>query len=294
MKFGITLPHYGLNATWDSIQRAAVQADRLGYASIWVTDHILIPKANVEPYGNIFEPVVTLALIAHLAPRATLGFSILVMPMRNPVLTAKQVASIDAATNGRVILGVGVGWNAREYANLGYNFHDRGKRLDEDIQLVRTVWSANEVTFDGKYTRIADGYSAPLPVRKTIPIWVGGSGEPSWRRAAKYGDGWQSTGASPEEMAEGAQRIREMGAARPMTLSVRLSIDFNPNVSPEFTYLGNKRHRLTGTPDYIRARLHEYAGVGLDHVVLTFPFDDLDAGLSQMEQFARDLMPEFP
>ncbi len=293
MKFGITLPHYGPNATWDGIQRAAVQADRLGYASVWVTDHILVPRANVEPYGNIFEPAVTLALIAHLAPRALLGFSVLVMPMRNPVLTAKQVASIDAATSGRVILGVGVGWNAQEYANLGYNFHNRGKRLDEDIQLLRTLWSNNAVTFDGKYTHIADGYSSPLPTPEGIPIWVGGNRESSWHRAAKFGDGWQSTGASPEEMAEGARRIREFGAARPITLSARLSIDFDPNVSPEFTYLGNKRHRLTGTPDYIRTRLHEYANVGLEHIVLTFPFDNLDIGLSQMEQFARDLMPEF-
>ncbi len=293
MLFGITLPHYGPTANWDSIQRAAVQADRLGYASIWVTDHILVPKENLNPYGNIFEPVVTVALIAHLAPRAALGFSILVMPIRNPVLMAKQIASIDVATNGRVILGVGVGWNAKEFASLGHDFHNRGKRLDEDILLLRTLWSNNQVTFDGKYTRITDGYSSPVPVNKTIPIWVGGNREPSWRRAAKFGDGWQATGPSPAEIAEGARRIRQFGASRPITLSARLSIDFNPNISPEYTYLGNKRYRLTGTPDYIRARLREYADAGVQHIVLTFPWDNLDVGLSQMERFVRDLMPEF-
>ena len=294
MKFGIILPNYDRAASWDAIRRAAILADELGYNSIWTTDHLLVPKENVNPYGTMYEALVTLALVAPLAPRVQLGTSILILPMRNPVLAAKQAVTIDVATNGRMILGVGVGWNEKEYVNLGANFKNRGKRLDEDIQLVRALWSNNEVSFQGKYTQIADGYSSPLAVRKTIPIWIGGNAEPSWRRAAKLGDGWHSTGASPEQMAQGAQRIQEFGPARAITISARLSIDFDPNVSPTFQYRGNTRYRLAGTPDAIRARVREYAQAGVEHLVLSFPWEKgVEGALTQMEQFAHELMPEF-
>ncbi|MBI4788513.1 MAG: TIGR03619 family F420-dependent LLM class oxidoreductase [Chloroflexi bacterium] len=293
MKFGIILPNYDRAASWDALRRAAILADELGYESIWTTDHLLVPKENINPYGPMYEALVTLALLAPLAPRVQLGTSILVLPMRNPVLAAKQAVTIDAATNGRMILGVGVGWNEKEYGNLSANFKNRGKRLDEHIQLLRALWSNHEVSFQGKYTQIADGYSAPLAVRGSIPIWIGGNDEPSWRRAAKFGDGWHSTGASPDQMAQGAQRIQELRPARPITISARLSIDFDPNTAPTFQYRGKTRYRLAGPPDAIRARAREYAQAGVQHLALTFPWEKgLDAALAQMQQFARELMPE--
>lgn len=295
MKFGIILPNYGRTATFDAIRRAAVAAQQLGYASVWTTDHLLVPKENIDPYGTMYEAVVTLALVAEAAPTVQLGLSVLVLPMRNPVLMAKQIATMDAATNGRMIVAVGVGWNEKEYNNLGYNFKNRGKRLDEAIKLMRTIWSQNEVRFEGNYTHIQDGYSAPLPSRRgDLPIWIGGNGEPSWRRTAALGDGWHTTGASAEQMGEGKRRIESMRPVRALTFSARLAIDFDPALSPTFTYRGSPRFRLTGSPDAIRARIHEYAQAGVEQIVLQFSWEkDVTYALRQMEQFARDLMPEF-
>lgn len=293
MKFGVCLLNFGNTVNFDSMRQSAVLAEKLGYDSIWVTDHVLVPRENINPYGTIYEPLVTLAMLGAVTSRVQLGTSILVLPMRNPVLAAKQVATLDAATKGRMILGVGVGWNEQEYQNLSANFKNRGRRLDEDIQLLRTLWANEQVSFQGKFTQIADGYSSPLPVRKSIPIWVGGNEEPSWRRAAKFGDGWHSTGPSPDQVAEGVRRIRAFGPVRPVTISVRLSIDFNPNTPPTYQYRGNQRYRLTGAPDAIRARLNEYRQAGVEHAILLFPFEEISVGLEQVERFARELMPEF-
>ena len=241
-----------------------------------------------KKYGHDLD-----AMLAAITQRVRLGTSVIVLPMRNPVLFAKQIASIDAASGGRMIVGVGVGWNQVEYKNLNANFKNRGKRLDEAIQLLRTLWANEQVSFQGKYTQIADGFSSPLPVRKSIPIWIGGNGEPSWRRAAKFGDGWHATGPSPDQVAEGVRRIKELGPARPLTISVRLSIDFNPNTPPTYQYRGNQRYRLTGAPDAIRARLNEYWQAGVEHAILLFPFEEISVGLEQVGRFARELMPEF-
>jgi probable F420-dependent oxidoreductase len=293
VKFGVCLLNFGNGVTFDSIRQSAVLAEKLSYDSIWTTDHVLVPRENIDPYGTIYESLVTLAMLGDATSRVQLGTSILVLPMRDPVLVAKQAATIDAATKGRMILGVGTGWNEVEYKSLSANFKNRGKRLDEAIQLLRMLWANEQVSFQGKYTQIADGYSSPLPVRKSIPIWIGGNGEPSWRRAAKFGDGWHATGPSPDQMAEGVRRIKELGPARPLTISVRLSIDFNPNTPPTYQYRGNQRYRLTGAPDAIRARLNEYRQAGVEHAVLLFPFEDISVGLEQVERFARELMPEF-
>ncbi|MCL5951421.1 MAG: TIGR03619 family F420-dependent LLM class oxidoreductase [Chloroflexi bacterium] len=293
MKFGIGLTNYGLGVAFDDLRRVALTAERLGYVSIWTTDHLLVPKKNIEPYGNIFESVTTLAMMGALTDRLQLGTSVLVLPMRNPVLVAKQMATLDAASHGRTILGVGVGWNAVEYANLGASFRDRGRRLDEAITLMRTMWSQNEVTFHGKYTNIENGYSSPLPARKSgIPIWIGGDEEPSLRRVANLGDGWHPVGASPETIAAGIKRIRELKPARPITVSARLSIDLNSSLSPTYEYRNNPRHRLVGSVDGIRARLREYAQAGVEHMVLFFP-EIADKAIAQMEQFANELRPEF-
>jgi probable F420-dependent oxidoreductase len=292
MKFGIALPNYGRSTTYEAVRRTAIAADQLGYASVWTTDHLLVPKENIDPYGTMYESLVTLALIAENT-RVQLGTSVLVLPMRNPVLMAKQIVTIDAATQGRMIVGVAVGWNEQEFKHLNADFKTRGKRLDEDIQLMRAVWSNDQVTFHGKYSEIELGISLPRPAKGNIPIWIGGNGEPSLRRAARLGDGWQATGASPEQIAEGVKRIRELAPSKAFTVSVRVSVDFNPATSPTFKYLGNTRYRLAGSTDAIRARLREYEQAGLEHAVLVFPADDVSTGIGQMERFARDLMPEF-
>lgn len=293
MRFGVGLPNYGKNSSFDAIRRVALAAEELGFDSVWTTDHVVVPKENAEPYGRIFESIVTLAIVSAITQRVQVGTSVLVLPMRNPVLAAKQLATIDAATNGRVIVGLGVGWNASEFRNLNASFGDRGRRLDEDISLLRSLWSNANVDFAGKYTQIHDSLFDPLPARKSIPIWIGGNDEPSYRRAAAFGDAWHPTGASPEVIAAGVKRIKELGPARPLTISARLTIDLNPSVSPYYEYRGAPRRRLAGTDDAVRSALREYAQAGLEHAALWFQSDDDAVARKQMERFMRDLAPEF-
>lgn len=292
MKFGVGLPNYGKGKTFDDIKRVALRAEELGYDSVWTTDHIIVPQTDIEPYGNIMESLIVLAMVAPITTRVKLGTSILVLPQRNPILAAKQIATIDAASGGRMIVGLGVGWNATEYANLDANFKNRGKRLDEAIQLLRTLWSNEDAMFHGKYTNLDHAVFAPLPAQKPIPIWIGGNGESAWQRAAKLGDGWHATGAPPEVYAQGVLRIRELKPARPQTFSARLTIDLNQNTSPFYEYRGAKRRRLTGTDDQIRATLREYAQAGLEYAALFFPMNDVSVGLAQMERFANEIAPQ--
>ena len=293
MKFGIGLPNYGPQSSFDTIRRVALAEEDLGYDSVWTTDHVIVPKENIEPYGHIYESDVTLAMVAAVTQRVRVGTSVIVLPMRNPVLFAKQAATIDAATSGRMIVGVGVGWNEGEYQNLGANFKNRGKRLDEAIALLRALWSSEHADFHGKYTHMTDSIFAPLPARRSILIWVGGNNEPSWKRAAALGDAWHATGASPESITAGVQYFREHQPARQLLISARLTIDLNPDVPPTYEYRGAPRRRLTGTDDDIRATLREYARAGLQHAALWFPMDDPAIGLKQIERFMREFAPEF-
>ncbi len=290
MKFGIALFNFGRTSSFDGIRRAALAAEQLGYDSVWTTDHIVVPEENIDPYGRVFESLTTLAMVAMLTQRVKLGASILVLPMRDPILAAKQIATIDAASGGRVIVGLGVGWNEKEFRFLHADFHNRGKRLDEDIRLLRALWSDESVTFNGKFTQLDHAMSSPLPAQDgKLPIWIGGNDEPAWRRAAQYGDGWHATGPSPEEMAAGVKRIRELNPSKHFIISARLSIDINPNTSPTYQYRGHTRHRLTGSPAAIRARLMEYDRAGAEMLALVFP-DDPVVQMAQIEQFAKEIM----
>jgi len=293
MIFGVGLPNYGKRKTFADIKRVALAAENLGYDSVWTTDHVIVPQADLEPYGNIMEALTVLALVAPITSRVKLGTSVLVLPQRNAVLAAKQIATIDAASHGRMIVGLGVGWNETEFRNLDMNFKNRGKRLDEAMQLFRTLWSHEDATFHGKYTNIEHGVLGPRPAQKEIPLWIGGNGEPAWRRAATLGDGWHATGALPEDYARGVQRIREMQPTRPQTFSARLSIDLNPHTSSYYEYRGAQRRRVAGTDAQVRETLREYAQAGVEYATLIFPMSDITTTLAQMERFVNEIAPEF-
>lgn len=141
MRFGVCVPNYGVTGTTATVKAVALEAESLGYDSVWCTDHILMPKNSGTPYEEILESMTTLAFLASETRRVRLAVSSLVMPLRNPITVAKQLATIDNLSNGRIILATGAGWNETELSYLGSNFHDRGKRLDESIRLIRKLWS---------------------------------------------------------------------------------------------------------------------------------------------------------
>src|SRR5213594_1092018 len=145
MKLGVCVPNYGESCSVEALRTVAAEAEKQGYDSIWCTDHVLMPKNSGTPYEKIFESVTTLAYLAATTNRLKLGISSLIIPMRNPVVVAKQLATIDNLSNGRLKLATSPGWNQKEYSHLGSNFHNRGKRLDESIRLIRALWSGSPI-----------------------------------------------------------------------------------------------------------------------------------------------------
>jgi alkanesulfonate monooxygenase SsuD/methylene tetrahydromethanopterin reductase-like flavin-dependent oxidoreductase (luciferase family) len=152
MKFGVILPSFGPRSGRLAMVDTALAAERLGFESAWTTDHLALPDSEAGKFGHIFEAVSTLGYLAAVTNSIRLGVSALVLPQRNPLEVAKQLATLDVLSSGRIMLAAGVGWSAGEYANLGYNFHNRGKRMDEALQVLRTLWRGGQViSYQGKH-----------------------------------------------------------------------------------------------------------------------------------------------
>ena len=187
MKVGISLPIRELRDDLGAVKAFAQMADDSGYTHLRVPDQVLRPRG-----GHLHEPLMVLAYVAAVTERIELVPSVVVAPARQTVLLAKQLASLDVMSGGRVRLGVGVGGSVAEYDALGADFHARGARCEEQIELMRRLWTEPEVVFEGRWDRVAGGGIDPLPARP-IPIWVGASGEPVARirrRIGRQADGW--------------------------------------------------------------------------------------------------------
>ncbi len=179
MKLGIHLPHIGRKAGPDAIRRSAVQAEALGFADVWVSEHVILPKdASYPPSALFYEPILTLTWAAAATKRVRLGSSVMVLPMHHPVPMAKQISTLQCLSEGRVIFGIGVGWLEAEFAAMGVPFRERGRRTDESIALMKALWNDDPVTFKTTYitAEIADMRMRPKP-STPIPIWVGGSSD---------------------------------------------------------------------------------------------------------------------
>src|SRR3954467_7302331 len=176
MRVGIHLPHIGRKAGPEAIRRAAIQAEELGFTDVWTSEHIIIPRGAPYPPSAVFyDPVLALTWAAAFTRRVGLGTSVLVLPMRHPLPLAKELASLQNLSEGRLILGAGVGWLEAEFAALGVPFKERGWRMDEGIAMMRAVWSQDPVTFDSTWipATISAMRTQPQPIQP-IPIWIGG------------------------------------------------------------------------------------------------------------------------
>lgn len=149
MKFGICLPNFGNNLSREILVASAVEAEKLGYDSVWTTDHMTTGAAHPYPYGKILESLTTLSFIAAKTETIGLGTSVVVMPLRPTLLTAKQLATIDFLSGGRLTVGVGAGWEPTEFRAFGVDFRKRGKLLEEQVRLLRVLWSSERPVFEG-------------------------------------------------------------------------------------------------------------------------------------------------
>lgn len=209
MKVGLHIPQVGPLARPETIAPFARAAEEAGFDSLWVFDHVVLQKEQgsrypyspdgkmgFNPQLDFLEPLTLLTYLSGITSRVSLGTSVLVVPMRQPVLNAKILATMDRLSNGRVILGGGVGWWKQEFEVLGVPFERRGKRMDECLQLLRALWTEEWVNFRGTYYEAVDWTCNPKPVNGTIPVLLGGESRRQLERVGKYGDGWLATAKS--------------------------------------------------------------------------------------------------
>lgn len=249
MKLGIHLPQYGRAATPEAIAAVARRAETLGFSDVWVSDHVVAPAAQGYPSPYLFEPLLTLGWAAAATDRVELGTSVLVVPQYHPLQLANSIASLDRLSGGRVRLAVGVGWSEAEYRALGQDFRTRGRRLDEALDVFDAVWNRDPASHHGSHYDFEDLRVLPQPAHD-IPIWVGGSSEPAWRRAVERGDGYQAISTSPEDLAPIIARLR---AARP---------------GPDFTVSYRTGWDPQGMdPSQIADECRAYSETGVEHVV---------------------------
>jgi probable F420-dependent oxidoreductase len=268
MRVGVHLPQYGRVAGPEAITRAARHAEELGFLDLWVSDHVVHPAGQDYPSPYLFDPLVALTWAAAVTERIGLGTSVLVVPMHNPLELANALASLDLLSGGRLTVAVGVGWSELEYGALGYDFHTRGERLDEAIDLFRRAWVEDPFSFHGRFTSFDDVRLLPKPSRP-IPIWIGGGSEPAYRRAAARGDGFQAVGLSPEAAGPVVARLRRDHPAADFPISLRTGWD------PQGM-----------DPGRIGEEHAAFGEAGIQHVVAAPWQRDLDSWLRSMDQLA--------
>ena len=216
MQFGVSFPQDQTIADPGALREFAQSVEGMGFQYLTISDHVLGADPAYGPDRSTAythktvsrEPLVLLGYLAACTTRLTLGMSILILPQRQTALVAKQAAEVDVLSGGRLRLGVGIGWNAVEFEALGQDFHNRGRRVEEQMAVLRALWTQEVVTFHGRWHHIVEAGLNPLPLQRPIPIWMGGDSEPAMKRIARLADGWLPQTRSPVEFAPILDRFR--------------------------------------------------------------------------------------
>ncbi|MGZ8694350.1 MAG: TIGR03619 family F420-dependent LLM class oxidoreductase [Gaiellaceae bacterium] len=204
MHLGVILPNFGAGSSPEGIRRSVELAEELGFDSVWTTEHIIVGPEGVDPYGRVYDPLVTLGWIAGWTERIGLGTSIVLVPLHNPFHLAKEAATLQELSGGRFRLGLGMGWHRDEFQFMGVPFEGRGRRADEAIRVMRALWRG-ERHYDGPIWSFDDATAEPHP-SPPPEIWVGGSSHRAIRRARELGDVWHPSRGSD---ADHVRRVTE-------------------------------------------------------------------------------------
>ena len=288
MRFGVAIPQAGPFVDVDVQRRLATAIEDLGFDSLWVSDHIVVPEGERYIPEVIHEPLALLAWLASATSTITLGVSVLVLPYRDPVFTAAFLGSVDVLSGGRVVLGVGAGWLEREFEALSASYEERGAVTDEYLRVLRNLWETETSSFSGRWKKYESMRLFPKHHEGregTIPIVVGGNAAPSLRRAAELGDGWHPINQTPEQLAVGVARYRELcdAAGRPAGPVILRHMPGGRTV-PE------GRSPLTGSAEEQAADLSAYADAGLDELMLSLPARTPEALLDALGTFRTDVV----
>ena len=318
---GVRVPCYRRWCRAVEVRAIAQQAEELGFASLWVQDHLVAPvgpatetqvrgvddwmadagaatpptpRTVAEYYAGDdwwLDPYVTWGFLAAATTRVKLASDIVVVPYRNPVVQAKMLGTLDVLSNGRMVLGTGSGHVPSESKALGIDFAARGRMHDEYLRVMRTLLSSAEASFDGEFFSFGPVRTLVRPVQQPHPpFWVGGNGKRAIRRAVELGDGWLPSMVSPDELARGVEALHaacaEAGRVVPPTIA--LSLPSGPRMATPGAPEGR---RPATTPDDAIALFRRYADLGVEHVALGFPMPSLAVYLDQIATFAREVLP---
>jgi len=278
MEFGAHLPHLGRQVGRESLIDFAQAVERAGFASGWVSDHVCWPAeiASKYPYSadgsfapapdmGWLDPIGTQLFVAAVTTKLRLGFTVLILPYRQPVVTAKQLATLDVLSGGRLILGCGIGWMAEEAAILGMPWDHRGARTDEQLELFRCLFTEPAPSFEGRFYRLPAVGFEPKPVQASVPVWIGGNTDAAYRRAARHGSGLHAAFEPIDVVADAWQRTlehtRQVGRdPAAMTLSLRVYLDTVGSMEPAKSVFGSAAQ--------MQDQVAAYRAIGVSHLVL--------------------------
>ena len=298
MKLGICLPHYGRPIEPSRLIQLAARAEEMGLDSLWVTDHVIVPRDVPLIYRDaMLDPLAVLPWLAGVTERIALGTSVVVLPYRPPLPVAKLLASVDVLSGGRLIVGVAVGWLEGEFDALGVPFRERGRRADEAIEVFRAVWTDEHPEIATANHRLAGVKASPMPLQKPRPpILVGGASDAALRRAARLGDGWHASSMAPSAFRAGALAVgnhwkeaRREGDPQ-LTLRVPLLIDGIHRAAVDPALLGT-RHVIRGSIANVARELRQYQSAGCEHVALEVSYSTYPAILETIDVIAQELRP---
>ncbi len=300
VKFGLSLIMRGREATRSNALALALYAEEHGYDSVYVSDHFVIPKRRKTMFGGrdtdfpahwregYLESITTLAYVAGHTRTVRLGVSALVLPLRNPIQLARQVATLDLMSEGRADLVVTAGYAEDEFDVMRVPFEDRGERTEEYVRLIKAMWSSSPATFTGTYFSFEDMSCGPLPIQDPfLPVAIGGFSISAMRRAARVGDGWHPA-ARPltglrSDVARFNQELTEAGRPAsevPITLKLP-SLGFDPIADPEWG----------ADPDTWIERFQEYETLGVRRVVIDYAVESDRGAFEVLDRFERDVRP---
>jgi probable F420-dependent oxidoreductase len=289
--------YLGFEASPEAIVAAAQKAEAVGFDAIFVNDHIIVGSdARSAPWTNVYDPFVAMSFVAAHTTRIGVGVSVLIMPYRNPIATAKALATVDLMSGGRLTVGVGVGWNEAESQALGEPFHERGARTNEYLRLWQACWAPGNVSFSGKFFSFTDMFVNPKPLQQPHPpVWVGGTSDAALRRAARYAAVWQPTPLPIAQLVERQAALRvacEVAGRDPIPTRMSFRVEFS-TITGNAPPAGKERPTGHGTPAEVAADLTRYReAADLDAFQINFHGNrSLDQLLKSMECFMREVAP---
>jgi len=310
MRYGFYLPTRGPTATREGVLSLAREGERRGFHSAMIADHVVFPVTSESPYpytldrrhpsgGDALESFSILGVVAGATEKLRLVTSVLVLPYRNPVLTAKMVASLDVLSGGRVTLGVGVGWLKEEFAALrSPDFERRGAVTDEWIAIFKELWTRSPASFAGEHYDFADIRCEPLPTQKPHPpIWIGGHSRAALRRTARLGDGWHPVGAvaasplPPEEMRSLLASLKKLTEAEGRDFA-QLTISYKaPLYDAGVPDRGGARRSFSGSAAEIADDIRAFAEIGVHELIFDFRGRSTAESIEHLQRFAAEVMP---